>query len=62
MFIRIFVTLIILIAFVLAILVAVLPSHMLNFAIEVTHFFEVMLPILAVGALVKYLFTFHDKS
>ena len=30
--------------------------------IDALRFIDIMLPVLAVGALVKYLFTFHKKS
>jgi hypothetical protein len=38
-----------------AILVSILPKEQLIYLINITRFFEVMIPILAVGALFKYL-------
>ena len=43
------------IALVLAILATTLPRENLADLILVTNFFDVMIPVLAVGALVKYL-------
>ena len=45
----------ILIAVILAVLAVALPPEKINFVIVISRFFEVMIPILAVGALVKYL-------
>ena len=45
----------ILVAFVLAILAIVLPAANIHFVILISRFFEVMIPVLAVGALLKYL-------
>ncbi|MBT4804445.1 MAG: hypothetical protein HON78_05575 [Legionellales bacterium] len=42
-------------ALLVAILVSVLPKEQLIYLINITRFFEVMIPILAVGALFKYL-------
>ncbi|MEE3003030.1 MAG: hypothetical protein VX335_01635 [Pseudomonadota bacterium] len=42
-------------ALLVAILVSVLPKEQLIYLINITRFFEVMIPILAVGALLKYL-------
>jgi hypothetical protein len=47
--------LIILIAVILAVLASVLPPEQLDYVIGISKFFDIMLPILAVGALLKYL-------
>ena len=46
---------IILIALALGVVVTVWPTTYMHQIVAVTRFFEVMLPVLAVGALVKYL-------
>lgn len=46
---------IILIALLLAIAISVFGSESLTYAVYVGHFFDIMIPILAVGALLKYL-------
>jgi hypothetical protein len=46
---------IILIALILAIAASVLPAEQLNVVIMVSRFFDVMLPVLGVGALIKYI-------
>jgi hypothetical protein len=51
-----------LLALLVAILVSVLPKEHLIYLINVTRFFEVMIPILAVGALFKYLCSGEDSS
>ena len=45
------------VALLVAVLVSVLPKDQLIYLVNITRFFEVMLPILAVGALLKYLCT-----
>lgn len=63
MLLRIFVSLAILGAILVGILVLVLPRDQLVRLIMFRDFFDVSLPILAFGALVKYLCTFkshHD--
>lgn len=52
---RIFTILIILIALAMAILAIVLPAERIDYVVVVSRFFDIMLPVLAVGALVKYL-------
>jgi hypothetical protein len=52
---RVVSTVVIVVALVLAIVVSVLPQQSLTYIIFVSRFFDVMLPILAVGALIKYL-------
>lgn len=59
MYIRIFVTLIILIAIAVGIFALVLPRDQLVRLIIFRDFFDVTLPILAFGALVKYLCCCH---
>lgn len=46
-------------AVMVAALSAVLPHEKLIYLAYLSHFFEAMLPFLAVGALVKYLFCCH---
>lgn len=57
MFIRLFITLIILIAVAVGVFALVLPRDQLVRLIIFRDFFDVTLPILAFGALVKYLCT-----
>ena len=45
----------VILALLVAVLVSVLPKDQLIYLINITRFFEVMIPILAVGALFKYL-------
>lgn len=51
-----------LLALTVAILVSVLPKEHLIYLVNITRFFEVMIPILAVGALFKYLCSGDDGS
>jgi hypothetical protein len=44
-------------AIILAILAVSLPAEKLMPIINISRFFEVMIPVLAVGALVKYIWT-----
>ena len=69
MFIRVFVALIILVAVAVGVFALVLPRDQLIRLIVFRDFFDVTLPILAFGALVKYLCTCcasckvcHDKK
>lgn len=63
MFMRIFVALIILIAIAVGVFALVLPRDQLVRLIIFRDFFDVTLPILAFGALVKYLCTCcHDAK
>lgn len=48
-------------ALVLGVLVSILPSEQLMNLAYVTRFFEVQIPILAVGALLKYLMFSENK-
>ena len=57
MFLRIFVSLVILVALLLGVLVLVLPRDQLVRLIIFRDFFDVALPILAFGALIKYMCT-----
>ena len=59
MFKKIFPILVVVVAVLMAVLVSVLPPrpHIVSDLMLLTRFFDVMLPILAVGALVKYLFS-----
>ena len=50
-----FSTVIVIIALVMAIAVNALPPERLGYLVPVSRFFEVMIPILGVGALLKYL-------
>lgn len=52
---KIFVSLVLVIALGLAVTVSIWPHERMHEIVFVTRFFEVMLPILAVGALIKYL-------
>ena len=52
---KIFVGLFLLIALGLALTVSIWPHKMMPHIVFVTRFFESMLPVLAVGALIKYL-------
>lgn len=49
----------IIIAVILAILASVLSPEHLGGIMFAVKFFEVMIPVLAVGALIKYLFSHH---
>jgi hypothetical protein len=46
---------VIIVSLALAVAVNFIPQQSLNYIISVTKFFDVMLPVLAVGALLKYL-------
>lgn len=52
---KIFTVVIILIAVVLAVLGSALAPEHIDYIIIISKFFDIMLPILAVGALIKYL-------
>lgn len=56
---RVFAVVFIIIALLLAITASVLPQDKLASIIYITRFFDIMLPVLAVGALIKYLFTYY---
>lgn len=52
---KIVAAIVIIVALALGIAVSVLPQPGLVYIIAVTRFFDVMLPVLAVGALIKYI-------
>ena len=56
---RAFTAIIVIIALVMAIAVNLLPPERLGLLVPVSRFFEVMIPILGVGALLKYLCCCH---
>lgn len=56
---RVFAVIFVIVALLLAIVASVLPQDRLASIIYVTRFFDIMLPVLAVGALIKYLFSYH---
>lgn len=57
-----FSVIIIIIALALAVFITVGHKENLGYILYVTRFFEVMLPILAAGALIKYLAFGHHQS
>lgn len=59
---KLFCFLIVIIAIVLAILGITLPRTSLQPIIIITNFFDIMIPILGVGALINYLWKNNDKS
>lgn len=52
---KILTIIIIAIAVILAALASSLPPEKIDYVIAVSRFFDIMLPVLAVGALIKYL-------
>lgn len=52
---KVFVIVIVAIALLQAVLASVLPQEYLEYVVGVSRFFDIMLPVLAVGALLKYL-------
>ena len=52
----------IIIAVIVSILGVTLPPENLHSIIFISHFFEIMIPILVVGALIKYLCCCSNKS
>jgi hypothetical protein len=62
MFLKIFAALVILAGILIGIMVLILPRDELVRLIMFRDFFDVSLPILAFGALVKYLCTFHHHK
>jgi hypothetical protein len=52
---KLFVFIIVVIAILLAVLGITLPRNNLQTIIIITNFFDIMIPVLAVGALVNYL-------
>ena len=59
---RLFILIMIIIAFVVAIMGVLLPMHHLNIVMAITNFFDMMLPILAFAALIKYLIYGYSKK
>ena len=58
MYVKVLVSLVIVLAIAVASLLLTLHSNLVKDVFLVTRFFEAMLPILAAGALLKYLITF----
>lgn len=54
---KVFTIVVLAIAIIMGLLVSFLPQERLADVIYISRFFDVMIPILAVGALVKYLAT-----
>jgi hypothetical protein len=52
----------IIIALVLAVLVTFMAQRAMPIAVNVSRFFEVMIPVLAVGALIKYIVGCHHED
>ena len=50
-----FTMVVVLVALIMALLVVFMPAEHIGYLIVASKFFEVMMPILAVGALLKYL-------
>ena len=50
------------VAILVAVLVSVLPKEQMIYLVNITRFFEVMIPILAVGALFKYICSSNCNS
>jgi len=59
---KIFTVGVILIAVLMAVLATILPPEHIDYVIVVSRFFDIMLPVLAVGALLKYLCGCHWKA
>jgi hypothetical protein len=61
---RVVSTVVIIVALALAIIVSIWHKEALNYIIFVSRFFDVMIPVLAVGALIKYLIcgSCHDHD
>lgn len=57
---RLFATVIVLLAVLMGILVLVMPPEKIMYLVNVSRFFEVMIPILGVGALLKYICCCHS--
>jgi hypothetical protein len=52
----------IIIALIMALLVTFWPQQQMETIVKVTRFFDVMLPVLAVAALVKYICCGHKRN
>lgn len=59
---KVFVIVIVIVAIIVGILGVVLPADRLHDLLIIVKFFDVMLPILAVGALIKYLCCCKNKD
>jgi hypothetical protein len=59
---KIFAMVIVVMAVLLAVLASILPQERLDYIIVVSRFFDIMVPVLAVGALVKYICSCPAKS
>jgi hypothetical protein len=59
---KVFAIVIFALAILMGLLVSVLPQDQLANLFYVSRFVEVMIPILGVGALIKYLFSCHPKN
>jgi hypothetical protein len=57
---KLFAFIIVLIAIALAVLGITLPRNSLQSIIVITNFFDIMIPILAVGALVNYIWKSNE--
>ena len=62
MYVKVLVAVVIATAVAVASLLLTLHSNLVKDVFLVTRFFEAMLPILAAGALLKYLLTFRSRS
>jgi hypothetical protein len=51
---------VIIVALALAIVVTVWKDQAINYIVNVSRFFDVMIPVLGAGALIKYLITTHN--
>lgn len=52
---KLYFIIVVLVAVILAALATFLPADQVDYVIAVSRFFDIMLPILAVGALLKYI-------
>lgn len=59
---KVFAIIFIVIALLLAIFASILPQNQLTGIIYLSRFFDIMIPVLAVGALIKYLFCHKWRS
>lgn len=59
---KFFAVIFLLLALLMGVMVSVMPPERLQDLIVVSRFIEVMIPILAVGALIKYLFSCGNKN
>lgn len=59
---KVFAVIFLILALVMGIAVSVLPQERLADLFYVSRFIEVMIPILGVGALIKYLFSCHHHK